>query len=87
MFAVSVVSCHLKICSPHALLMYIYASPFKSTEPVAGGGIKGPVDKHPAAVGSDSSCAQLGDVHHGCAHVFTYVLQLSMPGSPAYETE
>ena len=59
----------------------------ESPEPAAGGGFTGPVDQHSAAAGCDPSCSQLGDVHHGRAHVFTDVLQLSMPGSPAYETE
>ena len=52
----------------------MYVSWLKSTEPAAGGGIAGPVDQHSTAVGSDPSCTQLGDVHHGCAHVFPYVL-------------
>lgn len=54
--------------------MCMYVSLFKSTEPAARGGVTGPVDKHSAASGSDPSCAQLGDVYHGCAHVFPYVL-------------
>lgn len=58
-----------------------------STEPSSGGCITGPVDQHSAAAGSDPSSAQFGDVYHGCAHVFTYVLQLPLSGSPAYETE
>lgn len=52
------------------MCMYV----FKSTEPAAGGCVTGPVDQHPAAAGSDPSCAQLGDVYHGCAYVFPDVL-------------
>lgn len=67
--------------------MCMYASLLKSTEPAAGGRIAGPVDEHSAAARGDPSCTQLGDVHHGCAYVFPYVLKLPLPGSPAYETE
>lgn len=47
---------------------------YLSTESSTGGCVTGPVDQHPAAAGSDPSSAQLGDVYHGCAHVFPYVL-------------
>lgn len=52
----------------------VHVCVFKSTEPAAGGGVTGPVDQHSAAAGSDPSCSQLGDVYHGCAHVFPDVL-------------
>lgn len=62
-------------------------SVFKPTEPSAGSGFTGPSDKHSTAAGCDPSCTQLWDVHHGCAHVFPYVLQLSLLGSSAHEAE
>ena len=83
--------CHLCVVSSicHAANVCVCAcvSMFKSTEPAAGGCITGPVDQHSATAGSDPSCTQLGDVHHGCAHVFPHVLQLPLLGSPTYETE
>lgn len=57
------------------------------TEPAAGGCITGPVNQYSAAAGGDASCAQLGDVYYGGADVFSHVLQLPLPGSPAYEAE
>lgn len=57
------------------------------TEPSAGGRVPRPLDQHSAVAGRDSSCAQLGNVHYGCTHVFPHVLQLSLPGSPTYETK
>lgn len=45
-----------------------------STEPSAGGCITRPLDQYTAVAGSDSSSAQLWNVHYGCTHVFPYVL-------------
>lgn len=73
MFAVSVFFV-ISVCYSVLQLMCMYVSVPKSTEPAAGGGITRPVDQHSAAAGSDPTCTQLRDVHHGRAHVFSYVL-------------
>lgn len=56
-------------------------------EPPARGGVSGPADQHPAAAGGHASCAQLGDVHHGGAHVLPHVFKLSVSGGAADEAE
>lgn len=50
----------------------MYACSF--TEPSAGGCVTRPLDQYSAVAGSDSSSAQLRNVHYGCTHVFPYVL-------------
>lgn len=70
-FCVCYVS-HVLILLPN--LTNIHGCMYLATELTAGGCIPGPVDQHSAAAGSDPSSAQLGDVYHGCAHVFSHVL-------------
>lgn len=57
------------------------------TEPVTAGGVPGPTDQHPAAVGVDTTCAQLRHVHYGGAHVLPHVLQLPVSRRTAHEAE
>lgn len=58
------------LCCPIPVDIYVCSS----TEPSAGGCVTRPLDQYSAVAGSDSSSAQLGNVHYGCTHVFPYVL-------------
>ena len=58
-----------------------------SLEPAAASGLSGSADQYSAAAGGDPSGAELGDVHHGGAHVLPHVLQLPLPGRAAHEAE
>lgn len=60
---------------------------FSSEELAPTGCFQGLVNKYPATLGSDASNPELRNVHHGGAHVFLNVLQLSDTCSPTYEAK
>lgn len=66
------------------LIFYFFFSP---KELAAAGCFQGLVNKHPATFGSDTSYPELRNVHHGGAHVFLNVFQLSNACSPTYEAK
>lgn len=60
---------------------------FPPEELAPAGCFQGLVNKYPAALSSDASYPELRNVHHGGAHVFLNVLELSYTCSPAYEAK
>lgn len=77
--------------SPKGLLFKVRLTflilPFPPEELAPAGCFQGLVNKYPATLGSDASYPELRNVHHGGAHVFLNVLQLSYTCSPTYEAK